>query len=66
MGHLTINFVEYQIYLYILPPSPKSFIRIDQVWPHLQPQKHLEVKLKIYTPCFPFIEDNDKKAMLYS
>ena len=61
MGHLTIKFAKYQIYLYILPTSPKSFIGINQVWPHLQPQKHMEVKFKIYTPCFPFIGENNEK-----
>ena len=66
MGHLTINFAKYQIQPNVWPTFPKCFIGINQVWPHLQPQKHLEVKLKIYTPRFPFIEDNDKKAMLYS
>ena len=66
MGHLTIKFAKYQIYLYILPTSPKSFIGINQVWPHLQPQKHMEVKFKIYTSCFPLIGDNnEKKAMFY-
>ena len=62
MGHLTIKFAKYQIYLYFLPTSPKSFIGINQVWPHLQPQKHMEVKFKIYTPCFLLIRDNNEKS----
>ena len=65
MDHLTTKFAKYQIYLYILPTSPKSFIGINQVWPHLQPQKHMEVKLKIYTPCFPFIGDNHVKRQFF-
>ena len=65
MGHLTIKFAKYQIYLYIFFTSPKIFIGINQVWPHIQPQKHMEVKLKIYTPCFPFIGVNNEKRQCF-
>ena len=65
MGHLTIKFAKYQIYLYILPTSPKSFIGINQVWPHPQSQKHMKVNFKIYTPCFPFLEDNNEKIKMF-
>ena len=65
MGHQIKKFSKYQFYLYILATSSKSFIGINQVWPHLQPQKHMEVKLKIYTHCFPFIGDNNKKRQCF-
>ena len=65
MGHRIKKFSKYQFYLYILPTSSKSFIEINQVWPHLQPQKHMEVKLKIYTPCLPLIRDNNEKRQCF-
>ena len=48
MLHLTIRFAKYKIILYIFSTSFENFIEIKQVWPQLQSQRHLEVKLKIY------------------